>query len=215
MSFTELLLCVDTVTRNMYLANLIKEKDIRFLTDVKYGEDTIFSWTYLKYCRKIYVSSKVTYCASRIYLDSSTYRYYENIASWRNKIFFLLRELSEVYNISESVWVESLEVYLAYGLSFCICSAMKLEDELERKDKIRQCLTIFEPYIDYCETYKKRNNLPMDKLVYTRDVDLIYQKYADQMKKERLRNAIRKIAVKFIGPFVERKYTKLVMSGKL
>lgn len=79
----------------IYKSQIIREANIRFPSGIKYGEDRVFLWKYIKNCNKLYSFSKVVYYYNRLVLESATTRYFPQMHSWYKNCMENLVEILE------------------------------------------------------------------------------------------------------------------------
>lgn len=66
----------------LYRRDLIEKNSLRFPEDIRYAEDRIFLWKYLRVCNKFSATNSVVYYYNKLVGNAATSKHYENIHNW-------------------------------------------------------------------------------------------------------------------------------------
>ncbi|MBO5850765.1 MAG: glycosyltransferase [Clostridia bacterium] len=201
----------------LYLKSIIDSQNIKFLADVKYGEDILFVYEYLKYCKRIFTISKVTYFYNRLIDNSITKRKFVGIIPWAVEFIKSFEELLNKLPLSRSQILEALDREACFEVQFCINMWMDIlkKDEIKIKEKIAECLRLFGPYLWQNDENALLQKEAIKSVIYKKNVDLIYSTYVKCRKKDKLRSTLRRMLVKVRKPYLEKKRDGLINYRKI
>lgn len=130
-------LILDAPWNKLFHSSIIKQYDLRFSTELNYGEDKLFTLNYIQYCNSIIQLNNNSYYyrnyPNNKYILSSDYR-----LKWINMIEKSYREIYKKYNISYPyINCDSFKCFLIHNLSLYVFS---LFTEGKHKDLINKKL---------------------------------------------------------------------------
>lgn len=67
----------------LFRTEVIARNNLRFLSEVAYGEDTIFVWNYLCCCDRMSIIDLPAYCYSQLNSNNASSKYYHQLADWQ------------------------------------------------------------------------------------------------------------------------------------
>ncbi len=199
----------------LFLKSIIDEKQIRYPLEVKCGEDALFVYSYLQHCTKIYTSSQVTYYYNRLGEGTATQKKFDKIIEWKLAILQNFQSLLNKFPIEENQKLQVLDREACFEVSFCIRMWMGIVHGRKKAmhERIRECLTRFEPYLLWDGGYRRRYEVEIKDVIYTKDVAEIFRVYKRDMRKQNVRAKIRKFIKNVKRPFLE-KYRDGIISIK-
>ena len=195
----------------LYSKEIIQKNNIRFSEGMKYGEDTLFVREYLKYTKKIYTSSDIGYYYNRLNEKAATTKHYEQIIEWRLELLKSAWALLEQRLVENEKKIKAIHHLACIYFENCMTSWMNIAHYNKSivSEKIQKCLDVFCPYLDFERCNKKKYNKPIETVIETKDVDLIYKIYKTYYKKQKIRFLFRGILINIFGSFLEQKRDNL------
>lgn len=114
----------------LYKAEIIKNNNMRFLTELFYGEGLYFINTYAQFCKKVTVGKKRVYYYRKNNLDSATTKFkYENFVNGEKSLNKIHNELKKTTKDIERTWK------MHYCL-FCINAIVGILNNKEYNSKL-------------------------------------------------------------------------------
>lgn len=136
----------------LFKTEIILHNSIRFDEDIKYGEDALFFYHYLKHAKNMYISSKSVYNYVLLFDSNANGKYFPDINIWE------LKKLEAYIAIFENEEITSEQLSYQILNSFFVCcekyACFLSVDELTEKicetvGLFRQYLGLINPNIDY------------------------------------------------------------------
>ncbi|MBO4412415.1 MAG: glycosyltransferase [Clostridia bacterium] len=135
-----------SVWNKIYLAKIIKDNNLRFNENCKFGEDTIFNIKYLKHCKNVVISNKPLY----FYLQRKTSLIHQNFKETRLTVFDDYNKYLENNNDS---FVSTLHVMRLYNTIECLYFIKK--SNYSNSENIKKLINYLET--DLCYLKKCKN----------------------------------------------------------
>lgn len=129
----------------LFKTEIILHNAIRFDEDIKYGEDALFFYQYLKYAKDMYISSESVYNYVLLFDSNANGKYFPDINIWE------LKKLEAYISIFENEEIDP-EIFSYQILdSFFVCCEKYAHylsvDEL--KEKICETVGLFREYLGF------------------------------------------------------------------
>lgn len=137
-----------SVWNKIYLSKIIKDNNLKFNENCKFGEDTIFNINYLKHCSKVAISNKPLY----FYLQRKTSLIHQNFKETRLTVFNDYDEYLEKNNDS---FTPILHVMRLYNSIECLYFIKKSNyANQENIKKVMGYLKLDVKYLKRCKNVK-------------------------------------------------------------
>ena len=170
----------------IYLSELIKKNNIRFDENLKCSEDALFIRTYLKYCKKISLVSKVVYEYTTANESSLSKKGYTEFCAYYAKKMKALESLCDTLKAEQHIKESFIYERAIHGLYISIMHYMNhWKSKDERKEYIQKTIETLSPWLD------KYRDIPIEaktidkatakwwseikEMVRIRDFDKIYR----------------------------------------
>lgn len=209
--FTLLNFSINAPWGKLYLTSIIKDNSIYFKNDIKYGEDTIFLFTYLKFCEKIATSTDIVYHYNLFNENSASIKYYEEEPDWINLVIDSKISFMKLKGVNQLKIEEFSAKNAVILLNFLFAKYVKVFDRQTAIDKISKMLSRFNDYIFAntnwvkCARYEPKLNLA----IYNRDASGIYSEIYRKNKVSLIKR-VKHLAFKIVAPYIERKRDGLI-----
>ena len=188
------------------MADIIKKHQIRFPDNIAIAEDAIFVKKYLKFCKKIYVSSKTIYHYNRLNLSSITMQnpYFEKRKEWDANYISVYEDMLSSWGGDEDLVQKEIS---QKALELFVTNARSAINSFSEKEAISVIENLMESYVKwisngYKEMASERNKILIDCLLIN-DAKSIYE-LLKQNKRHRASSGIKKLIKKIIRPLIEK-----------
>ena len=187
----------------LFVADIIKNNNLRYDTSMKYAEDAEFVFNYLKYCNRIAMTDSYAYFYNGLNSNSSIRKYYPQKNQW---IYRVMKKRIALFgdNFDEEIKIMSMQYLLLWLPRLFSEAAYYNDNKDEGIKKVREICELFLPYIwddllmnntvglKYVETYMKYRSFLLSGN-YTKIYDCF-----TKLKVEPSKNCVRKIIKKMI-----------------
>lgn len=148
----------------LYINEIIQKNNIRFITNISYGEDLIFNFQYYRYIDKISITNKVCYYYVQANNESLSKKYFHNKFEISKKIHFTLLSFFQHVNLTDNESYQFLynrlfddvynSLFLINHANFGkgICNSFKYVKSILKDDELDKC-------IKYADTSKYSNKV--------------------------------------------------------
>ena len=126
----------------VYLKDVLKEKDIRFDVDTKFGEDREFNWKYLCHCQKACFVDAPLYWY-RVNNQSAT----KSKATWRKTdLLYAVKRIEEYLEKNNCEYSKEFNSYMyaramwAVAKTFVVSDDKELFERLEKEFDVKSCM---------------------------------------------------------------------------
>ena len=192
----------------IYLSESIQKNNIRFDENLKCSEDALFIRTYLKYCKKISLVSKVVYEYTTANESSLSKKGYTEFCAYYAEKMKALESLCDTLKVEQHTKESFIYERAIHGLYISILHYLNhWKSKDERKEYIRKSVETLSPWLDnYGNITIKVKTIDnatakwwseIKEMVRNRDFDKIYKTHLKTHYRNTLKNkafgAIKKI----------------------
>lgn len=135
----------------LYITSLIKKNNLRFIPEIKIGEDAIFNYQYIQHCKRVFLVGKIVYVYNKLNNVSATHTYYKDFSKCA-----YLTAIEEKKCLSRHMKNEELSKEIVKIISKRFMSSIHYIqyydlNNNEKIKKIEETYQIFKPELNYYE----------------------------------------------------------------
>lgn len=136
----------------LYERSIIHDNNIQFPINIKWGEDTVFVYSYLSHCNTINILNTDVYCYNKLNESSATTNMtFKNLSEWAVQIVKLYCEMN--YDEKSAPSKDSVAVITKRYFNWSCGHYARMEGlkEAEAKKEIEKTISLFIPIIELAE----------------------------------------------------------------
>ena len=192
----------------LFKSSIIKNNEVRFPEKVLVAEDAIFVNSYLKHCKKMYLTGRVIYFYNELNAYSVTKRspYFKNLPLWSIAYIHSYEKVLQSFLIDDAIKITEVQKKAFFGYASVLNSIVSNFDKKDASEKIKQAYNLYSEWLDRDDlitAIELEHQKELAINIQSANIDFIYDYFSRSQQKRRFKK-IRCIARKVIVYFLEK-----------